>query len=185
MRNQNQPTGCAGVSIGTRRAALIGPLLGALLGGCGSGTAEDVALPLALAAPATAANSAQPLPAMTAPAEMLAAMPATTAPPPVAAAVGSDATKDAVRAAAPAGRRAASSPHSLSIPLALDADVPHPIVIECVEASGAGAAMPQPSIPQCPAGDALPPASSPRSVSALQVVDPTTGRDAGVLPLSR
>jgi hypothetical protein len=189
MRNQNQPTGCAGASNRTRRLALTVPLLGALLGGCGAGTADDVAQPLAVAAPATAAISAHPLPAMTAPVEMLAAVPATTTPTPAAAAVGSDAAKDTVLAAAkpaaPAGRRAAAPTRSLSIPLALDGELAHPIVIECVEASGAGAVTPQPSIPQCPAGDALPPASSPRFVSALQVVDSTAGRDAGVLPLSR
>lgn len=189
MRDQKKPTGSAGASRRMLRVVLAGPLLGALLGGCGAGTADDAALPLGQGAPAIAATPVYPLPAQMAPAQMPAAAPVTTLPTPADAAVGANAGKEAVQTtakdAAPAGRHAPSPTRSPSIALALDADVAHPIVIECVEPSGAGTAVPQPSIPPCPAGDALPPASSPWFVSAGPVVDSTAGRHAGVLPRSR
>lgn len=189
MRDQQKPTGSAGASGRMLRVVRAVPLLGALLGGCGAGNPDDAALPLAQGAPAIAATPAYPLPAQVAPAPMPATDAVTTLPTPAAAAVGADAGKEAVRTtakdAAPAGRHAPAPTRSPSIALALDADVAHPIVIECVDRSGAVTAVPQPSIRPCPAGDALPPASSPWFVSAGAVVDPTAGRHAGDLPRSR
>jgi len=80
MQDTNRPEGSAGASLPMHRAARVGPLmgllLGALLGGCGAGTADDAALPLGQGAPAVVANHVNPLPAQTASAQMLAAAPA-------------------------------------------------------------------------------------------------------------
>jgi hypothetical protein len=193
MKDNNRPNESAGAPLRMPRVALVGPLigtlLGALLGGCGAGTADNAALPLGQSAPAIAATHVSPLPAQAAPAEMLEAAPAPTLPTPADAAVGADAGRDALRvtakSAAPSGRRAASPPRSPSISLSLDADVGHPIVVECIDPSGAVTTALQPSIQPCPEGDALPPAPSSSHFSSGSVVDPTAGRHAGVLPRSR
>jgi hypothetical protein len=189
MQDDNRQIGRAGASLRMLRVALVGPLMGALLGGCGAGTADDAALPLGQGAPAGAATYVHASPAQTAPSETHATAPAATLPTPADAAVGADAGKEAVRVtakpAATQGRRAGSTTLSLSIALDLDADVGHPIVVECIDPPGAVTTALQPSIQPCPAGDALPPASSSWIVSSGPVVDPTAGRHAGVMPRSR
>ena len=166
----------------------------AVLVGCGAGTADDTAT-LAASAP-DAMQAAVPVASASATVasdDPAAATPPSTAPTPAEAAVGTPAAsaariapalRDALR---PAGT-GTQAPSPRTLPLPLDIDATREVVIECAVALGQaaiGGDATRPPLPECPAGDALPPASSPWFVSAVPVVDPTAGRYAGALPRLR
>jgi len=184
MGQQRQPAWCAPAAI----------FVMAVLAGCGAGTADDTAT-LAASAPDAiqAAVPAASASATVASDDPAAAAPPSTAPTPAEAAVGTPAASAARTAPArwdalrPAGS-GTPSPSPRTLPLPLDAGAMREVVIECAVAPGpaaAGGDAARPLLPECPAGDVLPPASSPWFVSAVPVVDPTAGRYAGALPRLR